>query len=153
MQVFLEMLSVLIVNVLDWKKSCLKFASILKIKGNLSTKRGAPNRGTNLEKCTKIAVWRNDITPVDVWQSEVGSLVQKLEVAEDHVEEWKQKYADIENEKEVLFLGMFDEKELNSACQEECDNMKKYIRQLRRISQVRGIGIPKLKSTQAQIRN
>ena len=113
MQVFLEMLSVLILNVLDWKKSGVKFAWMLKIKGNLSTKRGASNRGKNLEKCTKIAVWRNDIIPVDVWQSEVGSLVQKLEVAEAHVEEWKQKYADTEKEKEVLFLEMLEEKELN----------------------------------------
>jgi len=41
--------------------------------------------------------------------------VQKLEVAEPHVEEWKQKYADIEKEK-VLFLEILVEKELNSAC-------------------------------------
>ena len=119
----------------------------------LVNKKGSlKQRQTFLEKCTKIAVWRNDIILVEVLQSEVGSLVQKLEVAEAHVEEWKQKYADIEKEKEALFLEMFEEKELNSACQEECANMKKYIRQLEKdeFSQVRGTGIPKLKSTQTQ---
>ena len=39
------MLSVLIVKELDWKNSCVKFALMLKIEGNLSTKRGASNRG------------------------------------------------------------------------------------------------------------
>ena len=78
--------------------------------------------------------------------------MHKLEVAEAHIEEWKQKYADIEKEKEVLFLEMLEEKEFNSACQEDCANMKKYIRQLEKdqFCQVRGTAIPKLKSTQAQ---
>ena len=104
----------------NWKNSCVKFA---ENKSKLVNKKGSLNqRQTFLEKCTKIAVWKNDIIPVEVWQSEVGSLVQKLEVAEAHVEEWKQKYADIEK---VLFLEILVEKELNSACREEYDNMKK----------------------------
>ena len=142
------MLSVLIVKVLDWKNSCAKFA---ENKSKLVNKKGSFNqRQTFLEKCTKIAVWKNDIIPVEVCQSEVGRLVQKLEVAEAHVEEWKQKYADIENEK-VLFLEILVEKELNSACREEYDNMKKYKTQLEKDqdSQVRGTSIPKLKSTEA----
>ena len=105
-----------------------------------------------LEKWTKIAVWRNDIITVEEWKSEVGSLAQKLEAAEAHIEEWKQKYADIEKAKEALFKEMLEEKELNSACQQECANMKKYIRQLEKdqFCQVKGTAIPKLKSTQAQ---
>jgi len=54
------MLSVLIVKVLDWKNSCVKFAE------NKSNKKGSlKQRQTFLEKCTEIAVWRNDI-PVEV---------------------------------------------------------------------------------------
>ena len=103
---------------------------MLKIKRKLLTERGASikQRQILLERWTKIAAWRNDIITVEEWKSEVGSLVHKLEEAEAHIEEWKQKYADIE--KVVLFLEMLEEKELNSACQEDCANMKKYIRQL-----------------------
>ena len=57
-----------------------------------------------LEEWTKIAFWRNDIITVDEWESEVGSLVQKLEAAEAHIEEWKQKYAESEK-KRSTFLG------------------------------------------------
>jgi len=135
------------------EKQLCKICIDAENKRKLGNKKGSlKQRQTFLEKCTKIAVWRNDIIPVEVWQSEEGSLVQKLEVAEAHVEEWRQKYADIEKEKEALFLEMLEEKELNSACQEESANMKKYIRQLEKdqFSQVRGTGIPKLKSTQVQ---
>ena len=92
-----------------------------------------------MEKWTKIAIWRNDIITVDEWRSEVGSLLQKLEAAEAHIEEWKQKYADIEKEKEGLFLEMLEEKEFVSACQEDCDNMKKFILTIKRYSSINNI--------------
>lgn len=42
-----------------------------------------------LEKWTKNAVWRSDIKTVEDWKLEVGSPVQKSEVGEAHIEEWK----------------------------------------------------------------
>ena len=141
------------------RKSVRLETQLSKICIDAENKRKTANRkGSHkqrqifLEKWTKIAIWRNDIITVEEWKSEVGSLVQKLEAAEAHIEEWKQKYSDIEKEKEALFLQMLEEKEFNSACQEDCDNMKKYIRQLEKdqFCQVRGTAIPKLKSTQGQ---
>ena len=54
--------------------------------------------------------------------------------------------------KKHFYLEMVEEIELNSACQEDCANMIKYIRQLEKdqFCQVRGTAIPKLKSTQAE---
>ena len=130
-------------------KICIDAENKRKI---VNRKGSLKQRQIFLERWTKIAVWRNDIITVEEWKSEVGSLVHKLEVAEAHIEEWKQKYADIEKENEVLFLEMLEEKKINSACQEDCANMKKYVRQLEKdqFCQVRGTAIPKLKSTQAQ---
>ena len=44
------------------------------------------------------------------WKSKVASLVQKLELTEAHIEEWEQKYADIEKEREELCLKMLKKK-------------------------------------------
>ena len=135
--------------VLDWKNSCVKFA---ENKSKLVNKKWSLNqKQTFLEKCTKIAVWKNDIIPVEVWQSEVGSLVQKLEVAEAHVEEWKQKYADIEKKKFFSWKYLW-KKNLIVPAEKNMTTWKKYKRQLEKDqdSQVRGTGIPKLKSTEAQ---
>ena len=82
-------------------KICINAENKRKI---VNRKGSLKQRQLFLEKWTKIAVWRNDIITVEEWKSEVGSLVQKLEVAEAHIEEWKQNYADIEKEKEALLI-------------------------------------------------
>ena len=43
-------------------------------------------------------------------KSQVASLVQKLELMEAHIEEWEQKYAAIEKEREERFLKMLKKK-------------------------------------------
>jgi len=65
-------------------KICIKAESKRKI---VNRKGSLKQRQLFLEKWTKIAVWKNDITTVEEWKSEVGSLVQKLEEAEAHIEE------------------------------------------------------------------
>lgn len=72
----------------------------------------------------------------------------KNQKQEKHILRNGKKYADIEKEREH-FLETLKEKELNNACQEDCDNMNKCMRQLEKdqFSQVRGTAIPKQKST------
>ena len=76
-----------------------------------------------------------------------------MEIAEAEIKLWKQKYLDLEKEKDLL-QEMFQEKELSNSCKEESELMKKYIKQLEKdqFTKVRGIAVPKLKTTQAQKR-
>ena len=71
-----------------------------------------------------------------------------MEIAEAEIKLWKQKYLDLEKEKDLL-QEMFQEKELSNSCKEESELMKKYIKQLEKdqFTKVRGIAVPKLKTT------
>ena len=91
---------------------------------------------------------------VEKLKSDISYLEQNVKTAEAEIKHWKQKYLDLEKEKEDLLQEMFQEKELSNSCKEESELMKKYIKQLEKdqFTKVRGIAVPKLKTTQAQKR-
>lgn len=130
-----------------------------RIATDSENKRKALNKMGNLKKrkeflesWKKVAILKDDIITVEQWESELSDLEQQLKTAESQIEELKEKYSDIEKEKQELFLEMLKEKEAHNIYQEENEKMKKYIRQLEKdqYCQVRGTAIPKLKSTQAK---
>ena len=57
-----------------------------------------------------------------------------MKIAEAEIKLWKQKYLDLEKEKEDLLQEMLQEKEMSNSCKEESELMKKYIKQLKKIS-------------------
>ena len=91
---------------------------------------------------------------VEKFKSDISYLEQNVKIAEAEIKLWKQKYLDLEKEKEDLLQEMLQEKEMSNSCKEESELMKKYIKQLEKdqFAKVRGIAVPKLKTTQAQKR-
>ena len=78
----------------------------------LNKKGTVKQRQEFLEKWKTLVVLEKDIVSVEDWKSQINTLEQKLEVAGANIEEWKQKYGDIEKEKQDLFQEMVKEKEL-----------------------------------------
>ena len=116
-------------------------------------KKGSPKqRQEFLDSHKKLAILRNDIITVEEWKADISNLEHKLNIAEAEINLWKQKYLDIEKEKEDLLQEMLQEKEHFNSCKQENEVIKKYIRQLEndQFSKVRGTAIPKLKTSQAQ---
>ena len=116
-------------------------------------KKGSPRqRQEFLDSYKKVAILRDDITSVEEWELNINSLEHKVDIAEAEIKLWKQKYHDIEKEKQDLLQERLQEKELVNSCKQENELMKKYIRQLEKdqFSKVRGTAIPKLKTAQAQ---
>ena len=76
----------------------------------------------------------------------------KVKLVETAINLWKQKYTDLEKDKQDLLQEMLQENELFNSCRTENELMRKYIRQLEKdqFTTVRGTAIPKLKTTQAQ---
>jgi len=75
-----------------------------------------------------------------------------VNIIETEISLWKQKYRDIEKEKQDLLQERLQEKELFNTCNQENEDMKKYIRQLEKdqFSKVRGTAIPNLQTAQAK---
>ena len=118
----------------------------------INRKGSSKQRQEFLDSYKKVAVLRDDITSVEEWEMDINSLEHKVDIAEAEIKLWKQKYHDIEKEKQDLLQEMLQEKELFNSCKQDNELMKKYIRQLEKdqFSKVRGTAIPKLKTTQAQ---
>ena len=118
-------------------------------------KRGsAKQRQEFLDSYKKFAILKNDVISVEKFKSDISYLEQNVKTAEAQINLRKQKYVDLEKEKEDLLQGMLQEKEMSNSCKEESELMKKYIKQLEKdqFTKVRGIAVPKLKTTQAQKR-
>ena len=120
----------------------------------INKKGSAKQRKEFLDSYKKLAVLKNDIISVEKFKSEISNLEQNVNTAEAEIKLWKQKYLDLEKEKEDLLQEMLREKEMSNSCKEESELMKKYIKQLEKdqFTKVRGIAVPKLKTTQAQKR-
>lgn len=74
-------------------------------KRKLLNKKGSlKQREELLDSWAKVAVLTGDIITVEEWKSEINSLEQKLKLSEAQIEEWRQKYVDIEKEKQELLL-------------------------------------------------
>ena len=108
-------------------------------------KKGSPRqRKEFLASYKKLAVLRNDIISVEDLTSDISSLQHEVNLAETEINVWKQKYTDLEKEKQDLLQEMLQEKELFNSCREEREQMRKYIRQLEKdqFTTVRGTAIP-----------
>lgn len=102
-----------------------------RIATDSENKRKALNKMGNLKKrkeflesWKKVAILKDDIITVEQWESELSDLEQQLKTAESQIEELKEKYSDIEKEKQELFLEMLKEKEAHNTYQEENEKMK-----------------------------
>lgn len=102
-----------------------------RIATDSENKRKALNKMGNLKKrkeflesWKKVAILKDDIITVEQWESELSDLEQQLKTAESQIEELKEKYSDIEKEKQELFLEMLKEKEAHKTYQEENEKMK-----------------------------
>ena len=120
----------------------------------INKKGSAKQRKEFLDSYKKLAVLKNDIISVEKFKSDISNLEQNVNTAEAEIKLWKQKYLDLEREKEDLLQEMLREKDMSNSCKEESELMKKYIKQLEKdqFTKVRGIAVPKLKTTRAQKR-
>ena len=121
-------------------------------KRTINVKGSARQRKEFLDSYRRIAILKDDVISVEEWELNISSLQHKVNIAEAEIKHWKQKYHDIEKEKHDLLKEMLEEKELFNSCKQETELMKKYIKHLEKdqFSKVRGTGIPKLKTAQAQ---
>ena len=67
-------------------------------------------------------------------KSDISYLEQNVKNAEAEIKLWKQKYLDLEKEKEDLLQEMLQEKELFNSCKEESELMKKIYQAARKRS-------------------
>ena len=132
-----------------------ELGNLAEAKRKLLTKKGSPKqRKEFLASYKKISILAGEVITVDEWRSKIFNLEEKLGLAKEEINHWREKFHDLEKEKEQLFAEMLREKDLNLSSQEESELMKKYIRQLEndQFKKVRGTPIPDIKTSQARNR-
>ena len=132
-----------------------ELGNLVETKRKALNKKGSPKqRKEFFASYKKIAVLKDEVISVDEWTSEICKLEQKLELAKQEIDNWKQKFHDLEKEKEKLFEEMLKEKDHYQSCKEESELMKKYIKQLEndQFKKVRGTPVPMITTTQARNR-
>ena len=99
-------------NVFILNRNCKRLESRLYELGNLAetkrnplNKKGNPNHRNEFFAADykEIAVLKDEVITVDEWTSELCKLEQKLGLAKQGIESWKEKFHDLEKEKEKLF--------------------------------------------------
>ena len=131
-----------------------ELGNLAEAKRKLLTKKRSPKqRKEFLASYKKISILAGEVITVE-WRSKIFNLEDKLGLAKEQINHWREKFHDLEKEKEKLFEEMLREKDLNQSCQEESELMKKYIRQLEndQFKKVRGTPIPDIKTSQARNR-
>ena len=132
-----------------------ELGNLAEAKRKLLNKKGSPKqRKAFLASYKKISVLAGEVIRVDEWRTKIFNLEEKLGLAKEEINHWREKFHDLEKEKEKLFEEMLSEKNLNLSCKEESELMKKYVRQLEndQFKKVRGTPIPDIKTSQARNR-
>lgn len=150
---YVELLNNLVGNgIAKFKTNSKRFLSRIKVecskaKRKLQESRGEKqkNREGFLNSWTKRSILRSDVMTVGDLEEENRRLQRKAQEREDRIkrlnddiEEWKQKFENLEKEKETLYLEMEEEserhrisaKEEMKVMKETNESMVKYIRKL-----------------------
>ena len=150
---YVELLNNLVGNgIAKFKTNSKRFLSRIKVecskaKRKLQESRGEKqkNREGYLNSWTKRSILRSDVMTVGDLEEENRRLQRKAQEREDRIkrlnddiEEWKQKFENLEKEKETLYLEMEEEserhrisaKEEMKVMKETNESMVKYIRKL-----------------------
>ena len=132
-----------------------ELGNLAEAKRKTLNKKGSPKqRKEFLASYKKVAVLAEEVINVNEWTSKIFKLEEELGLAKEEIDNWKQQFHDLEEEKQKLFQEMLKEKDKYQSGKEESELMRKYIRQLEsdQFKTVRGTPIPEITTSQARNR-
>ena len=99
-----------------------ELGNLAEAKRKLLNKKGSPKqRKEFLSSYKKIGILAGEVITVDEWRSKIFYLEEKLGLAEQEINNWREQFHDLEKEKEKLLEEMLREKDRNLSCKEESE--------------------------------
>lgn len=132
-------------------------------KANLNRSESHSKRLQEEQKVVKVSILKSDVISVEKWEASLNMMERRLKEAKEEIGQWREKYQNLENEKEELYNEMLTEvtsKYVNDhnmveKMEKESEQLLKQIANLEKqlLGELpRGAAIPELKTHQSQNR-
>ena len=132
-------------------------------KANLNRSGSLSKRFEDEEKVIKVSILKSDVISVEKWEASLSMMERRLKEAKEEIGQWREKYQNLEKEKEELYNEMLaevttkyvNEHNIVEKMEKENEQLLKEIENLEKQSlgePPRGARIPELKTRQSQNR-